>query len=211
MQSDPIVKKMKLAELRPAEYNPRKITDEAFDGLGESISQFGMLSHIVWNKRSGNIVGGHQRYKHLIKMGEVETDVVVVDLDDNEEVALNITLNSKMVRGDFTSDVMDILRETEARLGSAFQKIGLLDLFGHLKSRGLEKEPKKKKATKTSEPKKSKTSSSSLNDGDVEPPKSDGKPQAMITCPKCRSQWKLTDNEVVYNGVLNQGNKIGAN
>jgi hypothetical protein len=203
------VEKMKLEDLKPAEYNPRRISDEAFDGLGESISQFGMLSHIVWNKRTGNIVGGHQRYRQLIKMGEVETDVVVVDLDDNEEVALNITLNNKMVRGDFTKDVIGILRETEARLGSAFQKIGLLDLFEHLRSRGFDKEPKKKKTTTTSEPKKSTPSSSSINDAE-EPPKSDGKPQAMITCPKCRSQWKLTDNEVVFNGVLNRGSQIGA-
>lgn len=38
---EPQVKKFKLSELRLAEYNPRVITDEALQGLAESIQKFG--------------------------------------------------------------------------------------------------------------------------------------------------------------------------
>jgi len=204
------VRRMNLVDLKPAEYNPRIITDEAFDGLGNSISRYGMLSHIVWNKRSGNIVGGHQRYKHLLETGETETDVVVVDLDDNEEVALNITLNNRCVRGDFTKEVIEQLRVSEAQLGSAFSQIGLLNLFEHLKGRGFDKKKKESKKTTGKSDGETHGGSSDSSEEDTSK-KGDGKPQAVIICPKCKSQWKLADNEIVYNGVLNTGNKVGVN
>lgn len=201
--------KMKLADLNPAEYNPRRISDEAFAGLGNSISRFGLLANIVWNKRTGNIVGGHQRYRHLLEMGETETDVIVVDLDDNDEVALNITLNNKEVRGDFTKDVMEQLRVSEVQLGSAFGNLGLLDLYEYLQGRGFDKKKKEKKTT-GSTPGETHDGPGDGDGKDPEPPKDDGKPQAVITCPKCRSQWKLTDNEVVFNAVTGTGSAIGA-
>lgn len=204
------MKKMKLADLKPAEYNPRRITDEALEGLGHSITRFGLLAHIVWNERSGNIVGGHQRYKQLKELGETETDVVVVDLDDNEEVALNITLNNREVRGDFTKDVIEQLRVSEAQLGSAFRQLGLLDLYQTLQSRGFDKK-KKEKTTTGKAPKEETTGRQDDGDGDDNiPPPKDDKPQAVITCPKCRSQWKLTDNNVVFNAVTGTGNAVGA-
>ena len=213
MTEIPEIVKMKLSELRPAEYNPRKITDEAFEGLGHSISRFGMLSHIVWNKRTGNIVGGHQRYKHLVEMGEEETDVVVVDLDDNEEVALNITLNNKAVRGDFTRDVVDQLRTSEAQLGSAFKQIGLLDLYEHLRSRGFEKTKKEKRDKMPQERKEQNDGGSKDHGGEVGKTSGkieDDKPQAVLKCPKCKSQWKLQDNTVVCNTITGTGNPVGA-
>lgn len=200
--------KMKLADLKPAEYNPRRISDEAFAGLGQSISRFGMLANIVWNKRSGNIVGGHQRYKQLLEMGETEADVIVVDLDDNEEVSLNITLNNREVRGDFTKDVIEQLRVTEAQLGSAFRQLGLLDLYENLQSRGFDK--KKKERTTTGTPPSGTTGDQSEEDEEIIPPTVSDKPQAVITCPKCSSQWKLTDNKVLFNAVTGTGSKIGA-
>ena len=204
------VAKMKLTDLKPAEYNPRKITDEAFAGLGNSISRFGILSHIVWNKRTGNIVGGHQRYKHLVEMGEIETEVIVVDLDDNEEVALNITLNNKAIRGDFTKDVVNQLRASEAQLGSAFKQIGLLDLYENLRSRGFEKKVKEKLDKIPKEHPESKEVQSQGGDvGDIlEKPVGD-KPQAVLTCPGCKSKWKLQNNEVICNTVTGTGNSVG--
>ena len=50
-----------LADLRAAKYNPRTITDRQKAQLGESYRKFGDLSGIVYNVRTGTIVGGHQR------------------------------------------------------------------------------------------------------------------------------------------------------
>lgn len=183
------IKRMKLVDLKMAEYNPRKISDDAFNGLGESINKFGLMIPIVWNKRTGNIVGSHQRYKHLVEMGEKETEVVVVDLDGNEEVALNITLNNPNIRGKFTNDVTRLLKLCEAQIGSVFNDIKLNDLFKTLKFDDDGTPPQPKDRNNNSEP---------PDPSDPPPPPGDdGSMDAIITCPQCKSQWKLKDNTVV--------------
>jgi len=104
-----VVEKKKLSELMPAGYNPRSISPEAFEGLKKSISRFGLVEPIVWNKRTGNVVGGHQRLKVLQATGVEETSVIVVELGDKEEVALNITLNNPSVKGHWTDGVQGLL------------------------------------------------------------------------------------------------------
>ena len=56
---------MKVKELRPNKYNPRKISGERLEMLKESIQVFGDLSGIVYNRRTKNIVSGHQRIKTI--------------------------------------------------------------------------------------------------------------------------------------------------
>lgn len=48
---------------------------------------------MIWNKRSGNIVGGHQRAKVMQDLGYESITCIVVDLDDLQEKTLNIALN----------------------------------------------------------------------------------------------------------------------
>ncbi len=184
-------KRMKLILLKMAEYNPRKISDGAFEGLGASINKFGLMVPIVWNKRTGNIVGGHQRYKHLLEMGETETDVVVVDLDGNEEVALNITLNNPNIRGQFTSDVTRLLKLCEAQIGSTFNDIKLNELFKKMNF-PEEKKPKTKEEREEQDHKDPDIPADSGNDGSMD---------AVITCPECKSKWKLKDNTVVLDAT----------
>ena len=187
------VKKMKLIDLKMAEYNPRKISDDAFEGLGESINKFGMMVPIVWNKRTGNIVGGHQRYKHLVEMGETDTEVIVVDLDGNEEVALNITLNNPNIRGKFTSDVVRLLKLCEAQIGSVFNDIKLNDLFKSLNF-GDEEKPKDKPKDggEHGEPEPQTPPDTTNKGSDMD---------AVITCPECSSKWKLKDNTIVVDAT----------
>jgi hypothetical protein len=47
----------------------------------------------VWNRRTGNLVGGHQRLKVLLAQGQTEVEVSVVDLSPEKEKALNLALN----------------------------------------------------------------------------------------------------------------------
>lgn len=195
------VVKMALTELTPAVYNPRKMSVEAYQGLGKSISKFGMLIPIIWNKRTGNIVGGHQRYRHLIEQGETETDVVVVDLDDNEEVALNIALNSHAIRGDFTCDVVALLERTEVQLGSSFNEIGLAELFRDM---GKKFEKELKDNNKSQEPEKPNNKPTNPPPGPPPPPDVPHEPDTVITCPDCKSRFKMKDNEVVFDSRTSQ-------
>ncbi len=58
-----------LKTLTPAEYNPRSISDHDFKSLVDSIGKFGDMSGLVFNRRSGNVVGGHQRREAYLKLG----------------------------------------------------------------------------------------------------------------------------------------------
>ena len=43
------------------------------------------MEPVIWNRQTGNVVGGHQRLKVLVDMGQTEIDCVVVDLDLRRE------------------------------------------------------------------------------------------------------------------------------
>jgi DNA modification methylase len=90
------VQRIPVSRLKPAVYNPRKDLqpgDVEYEKLKRSIERFGFVEPLVWNERSGNLVGGHQRLKILRSRGDTEVDVSVVDLDPQEEAALNVALN----------------------------------------------------------------------------------------------------------------------
>ncbi len=97
-----IVKK-KVSDLKLAPYNPRKISKKEFEKLKRSITEFGYVEPLVWNRRTGNVVGGNQRLKVLKELGIGETYVVEVDLSLEEEKALNIALNKISGEWDFES------------------------------------------------------------------------------------------------------------
>jgi len=65
-KSKPKIVKMKIADLNPAPYNPRKISNRAMTGLSASIVRFGLVQPVIWNEKTGNVVGGHQRLKVII-------------------------------------------------------------------------------------------------------------------------------------------------
>lgn len=52
---------MKVKNLKANPENPRTITDAKLLQLKRSMERFGDLSGIVFNRRSGNLGGGHQR------------------------------------------------------------------------------------------------------------------------------------------------------
>ncbi len=109
------IRKMSIEQINPAVYNPRKDLqpgDPEYEKLKRSMQEFGYVEPIVWNKRTGNIVGGHQRYKVLLDMGMSEVDCVVVDLDETKEKALNLALNK--IHGDWDYiKLKDLLEELD--------------------------------------------------------------------------------------------------
>ena len=93
-----------LARLQPAPYNPRIELQPGMPGyekLSRSLEEFDLVQPLVWNRRTGYLVGGHQRRAILEARGVTETPCVVVDLDEDREKALNIALNNAQVGGEF--------------------------------------------------------------------------------------------------------------
>jgi ParB-like chromosome segregation protein Spo0J len=97
-----IVEKRRLSELKPMEDNPRKISEEQMRALEASMEKFGYVEPIVWNKRTGHVISGHQRLKVLQAKGGDSADVVVVDFDEAQERALNLAMNK--ISGDWDEE-----------------------------------------------------------------------------------------------------------
>ncbi len=110
-----IIQKIPINKINPAAYNPRKdlqSDDPEYQKLKKSIEEFDLVEPLIWNKQTGNLVGGHQRLKVLIEQGIKEVDVSVVDLPDSKEKALNIALNK--ISGDWDlPKLKDLLQEID--------------------------------------------------------------------------------------------------
>lgn len=61
-----------LKSLKPAAYNPRKITMQQLKMLKNALEEFGDLGGIVYNRRTDRLIGGHQRCKVLPKDAPIE-------------------------------------------------------------------------------------------------------------------------------------------
>ena len=82
------MQRMPIDQLKPAKYNPRKDLkpgDPAYEKIKRSLHDFGYVDPIVWNEVTGNIVGGHQRYKVLKDEGATEVDCVVVHIENPQD------------------------------------------------------------------------------------------------------------------------------
>jgi ParB-like chromosome segregation protein Spo0J len=91
-------------KLKPAEYNPRQMTEKQAEDLRESIRRFGMVDPLIVNKAKGRknvIIGGHQRYNIALEMGITELPCVYVNLDEEKERELNLRLNKNLGEWDW--------------------------------------------------------------------------------------------------------------
>ncbi len=66
-----------LADLRPADYNPRRLSPEAFERLKTSISRHGIVKPVILNA-NGTLVAGHQRTKGMTALGITHTPAVML-------------------------------------------------------------------------------------------------------------------------------------
>ncbi|MBQ1492168.1 MAG: DNA modification methylase, partial [Blautia sp.] len=109
----------KLDELNPAKYNPRKKLkpgDKEFEKLKNSIQNFGYVELIVVNVANNNtVISGHQRLSVLKYLGETEVECVVVEMNENDEKALNIAMNKVSGEWDeqMLADLLTDLKEAD--------------------------------------------------------------------------------------------------
>ena len=79
------IRRVPLADLFPADYNPRKALkrgEPEYEKLRRSIETFGLVEPLIWNEDTGRLVGGHQRLTVLKDMGISEVEVSIVHLDE---------------------------------------------------------------------------------------------------------------------------------
>lgn len=144
------IEHIKITDLKPAEYNPRRISEEDYQKLKNSISTFGLVDPIIVNLKNMHIVGGHQRYdvlldEHMldndflaelpmIRLGDVGfvfTDTNLSIVDDDHEKALNLALNK--ISGEWDNDklaeVLEDLEDSDLDLElTGFEEYELMEL-----------------------------------------------------------------------------------
>lgn len=96
-----IIETKKLSDLKAAPYNPRTSNKKQEKNLKESLSKFGLVEPIIFNQKTGYIVGGHFRVRELKKLGYKSVDCVIVDLSEEDERELNVRLNANTGAWDF--------------------------------------------------------------------------------------------------------------
>lgn len=77
--------------------------------LRKSIRVHGLVDTLVWNKRTGNLVGGHQRLTqldNLEKTQDYKLTVAVIDVTSKQEKEINIILNNQSLHGEWNTDLL---------------------------------------------------------------------------------------------------------
>lgn len=138
-------KKMKIDQLKPAGYNPRKDLkpgDKEYEKIKNSITEFGYVDPIIIN-RDMTIIGGHQRWKVLKSLGFTEVDCVIVDIDKTKEKALNIALNK--VTGEWNKEllaelIMDLQQLDYDVSFTGFEPPEIDELFNNVHSKEIKED-----------------------------------------------------------------------
>lgn len=105
---------VRIDQLNPAPYNPRKWSESATEQLKESIQRFGLVDPILVNNAKGResvVIGGHFRLKVARDLGITEVPVVYVTIPEIErEKELNLRLNKNL--GDWDYNLLKEFDET---------------------------------------------------------------------------------------------------
>lgn len=130
------------AGIKNAPYNPRKMPKVAMKQLKKNLDRVGLLTPIVVNKNTMNIVSGHQRLAcvdALEKSQNYSLEVSLVDLTDKEEMEQNIFFNNQFVQGDWDLELLEqMLKNIElegAVENTGFNETDLNLIFGE--ARGI--------------------------------------------------------------------------
>lgn len=123
------------SELKGAPYNPRQLNDKQKRKLKAGLKRHGLVSPPTWNKRSGFIVGGHQRIAimdDLMGTHDYKMRVAAIDVDSGREKELNLLLNNSMAQGQWDVAMLDeILKDSEIDIsGTGFEVSDVYQLLG---------------------------------------------------------------------------------
>lgn len=121
-------------QIKNAKYNPRIMDDAARRNLARIIEKLGNLGPPNWNRRSGNIIGGHQRFKvfdDFYGTKNYTIRVAAVDLDDKQEREANIALNNRLAQGDDDLEKLAEMIKGDLDLAACgFDSADVFKLFG---------------------------------------------------------------------------------
>lgn len=130
------VAKVHRSQLKNAPYNPRVMRDDERARLRDGIEKHGLVAPQTWNRRTGNLVGGHQRTSVLddcYGTEDYELTVAVIDVDDVRERELNLLLNNGQAQGDWDMTKLEAMFKDTPSIdikGTGFDAGELFRVFG---------------------------------------------------------------------------------
>ena len=81
---------IQLDTIRPAEYNPRHISDSSFEKLKASLKTLGVIKPVLVNRKNNVIIAGHQRTRAMKELGITECIAFVLDgVNQHDECRFN--------------------------------------------------------------------------------------------------------------------------
>jgi len=102
------IKQVNISDIKPAEYNPRKMSIESMNGLEASIKKFGQQENLIVNKDM-TLISGHQRLIAMKNLGFKDVQCSIVDLGKIDEKALNLTMNNQAISGEYDKKKLEPL------------------------------------------------------------------------------------------------------
>lgn len=100
---------VKFTDIKPADYNPRRISDSAFAELKGSLKTLGFILPIIVNRENMTIVAGHQRTKAAMTIGLTEAPCYYVSgIDIESEVRFNQVHNGIELEPDIHSECLNV-------------------------------------------------------------------------------------------------------
>ena len=181
-------RKVKLADVKPMPDNPRAVTEANLAALKASMERFGYVEPIVWNKTTGHIIGGHQRYSVLVAEGVKEATMVVVELSAEEEMAANITLNNPEIEGEWDDTAADLMGQIETAAPELYESLRIGEL---------------RKFVEGMQPRQS---DESYEDSNREVDLDEMAKEFDTKCPCCGFEWRIDAKDVSVEGQEEGGN-----
>ncbi|HFR3895167.1 TPA: site-specific DNA-methyltransferase [Streptococcus suis] len=136
------IREIRLSELHPASYNPRKKLkkgDKEYEKIKQSLLKFGYVDPIIVNKDL-TVIGGHQRLTVLKDLDYETAKCVIVDLSKEDEKALNIALNKITGQWDdqLLADLLLDLQESDFNLDlTGFEPPEIDDILSNVHDKDL--------------------------------------------------------------------------
>lgn len=135
---------VKRSQIKFADYNPRIIDESNQKKLIKAIRENGLIEPLVWNERTGVLVGGHQRLTaadKIYRKKDYEVPVAIIDVDEKTEKKLNVQLNNPSMQGDWNLDELAKLSDDVSFEDMGFNKSDIDFMFdGELDFRHKDKD-----------------------------------------------------------------------
>lgn len=121
------IQTVRIEQIKTADYNPRIMRNEEFEGLKQSLKTFGQQENFIVNKDM-TLISGHQRLEAAKQLKWKTVECNIIDVDKKTEKKLNIAMNNRSIQGNFD----------ELKLSEMLEELKLDDDYADLRLDVLE-------------------------------------------------------------------------